>query len=329
MRSFVDHLAGADPSRLTARWAIPTWLASLLFHGGILAAVLIAFPRLTRGLPAPENESAREVGIVLKSDQDSEVVFESQDKVFRERPTPTEPRPSDADELDEPILQDAQKSSLPRLETELLATAGALPTPDLSAPPRGSEAVGGAMSRTTFWKVESVGASFVFVIDRSASMSHRGSLELAKKELFQALDQLSDQSKFQVVFYNTEAFLLPMGDGRLIEATPALRARAKKEIERITPEGGTNHARPLELAFRLRPEVIYFLTDADMLSEEDVSDLTRLNREAPVPATVFAIEFGNGPNLSSRKPLRRLAADNDGIYSYVNVGEFGSTPESP
>jgi hypothetical protein len=102
-----------------------------------------------------------------------------------------------------------------------------------------------------------------------------------------------------------------------------------KEIQRIVPEGGTNHVKPLNMAFRLRPEVIYYLTDADMLSDDDVASLTAINRQAPIPATVFAIEFGNGPNLSTYKPLRRLAAENDGVYSYINVMEFASTPGTP
>jgi hypothetical protein len=310
------------------RWSWFPWIISLLFHGSLFAFLVIQIPRMSRGLPVPEDPKAREVGIVLRSEQDSEVVYENAEKVFRPQPTLAETTATEGAEFDSVGQQSSQTSDLPKWNEPVLATGGAMAS-DRSAVPAAVSTESASMSRTTFWNVEATGTSFVFVIDRSASMSHRGALDLAKLQLNQSLEQLAEKSSFQVVFYNTEAFLLPMGEGKLIEASTLLRTRARKEIERILPEGGTNHVKPLHLAFGLRPEVIYYLTDADMLSEDDVADLTRINRQAPVPATIFAIEFGSGPNLTSNKPLRRLAAENDGTYSYINVLDFGTGPGAP
>lgn len=328
-RVLVDRLAGADPSRVVRRWTVPTWMLSVLLHAGLLLAALWTIPRLARGLPQPVDPEAREVGIVLKSEQDAEVVFENAEQVMKPTPTEDPVALDEAEEWIEAPRRDSAPAPLPHLDTSLLATAGSTPTPSANQLPRFQQSPGGPTSRTTFWDVEAVGASFVFVIDRSASMSSRGALDLAKTQLFQSLEQLNPESTFQVIFYNTESFMLSMGDGSLIEASQIHRSRARKEIERVTPEGGTNHVKPLALAFSLRPEVIYYLTDADMLSDEDVADLTRMNRKASRPATVFAIEFGNGPNLSRNKPLRRLAADNDGTYTYLNVLDFGSSIAQP
>jgi hypothetical protein len=301
---------------------------SFFLHGALFAFLVVQLPRTTRGLSAPVDPKAREIGIVLRSEKDSEVIFENAEKVFRPEPSRVETPPTEGDDLDLRADRPSSSSDLPEWSEPVLATDGSLATTKSSVV-RQTPAESASMSRTTFWNVEATGASFVFVIDRSASMSHRGALELAKLQLYQSLDHLADKSSFQVVFYNTEAFLLPLGEGKLIEASGLLRSRARKEIERIAPEGGTNHVKPLQMAFSLRPEVIYYLTDADMLSDDDVADLTRTNRLASVPATIFAIEFGSGPSLSSNKPLRRLAAENDGTYSYVNVLEFGSSSARP
>ncbi len=327
-KSLVDRVSGPHPVVGEGRWSWSPWIVSLLLHGSLFAFLVIQLPRLSRGLPAPEDPQAREVGIVLRSEQDSNVIYENAEKVFRPQPTLAETTTSEGAEFDSVGDQVSKTSDLPKWNEPVLATGGAIAS-DRSAVPAATSTESASLSRTTFWNVEATGTSFVFVIDRSASMSHRGALDLAKLQLYQSLDQLADKSTFQVVFYNTEAFLLPIGEGKLIEASSLLRTRARKEIERISPEGGTNHVKPLHIAFSLRPEVIYYLTDADMLSEDDVADLTRINRQAPVPATIFAIEFGSGPNLTSNKPLRRLAAENDGTYSYLNVLEFGTSVGAP
>lgn len=322
-----DPLASADPNRIAGRRSTRMWAVSLLVHSAVFAALFAALPRLIRGLAAPVDEDAREVGIVLKSDVDDPVVFDNPERTFRE---PNEAAESDAEALEFPAASATGPSSnpaLPRIDASLLGVGDPSGTADAfaSAP----SAPAGGRSRTTFWNVESVGSSFVFVIDRSASMAHRGALELAKEQLFQSLALLAKENRFQVIFYNTEPQSLDFADGGLIEANPVNVARAKKLVSQILPEGGTQHTKPLELAFRYRPEVVYFLTDADMFSDEDVDRMTGVNRRAPVPASIFAIEFGNGPNLSPQKPLRRLAAENDGTYSYVDVQSFGTSIGRP
>ena len=326
-REFGDRLASADPARLSRRWFAPTWLVSLCLHAGLLALALIALPPITRGLPPPELDDAREVGILLKSDRDDKVVFENANEAFK--PTPRPPN-LDPPEIEEPTPEKnlTTTQSLPKLDADLLGTGSQTSQADAHSPSSPTEAAAG-QSRTTFWNVEAIGQSFVFVIDRSASMAHRDALDLAKKELFQSVELLAPGSRFQIVFCNTESFMLTIGDGGLIDANPANIARAKREIERIVPEGGTDHVKPLMLAFGLRPEVSYFLSDADMLSERDANLLTAENRKANVPATLFAIEFGNGPSRGGDKPLRRLAAENDGTYSYLDVERFGTSLGSP
>jgi len=329
MSELFDRLAAADPTRRARKLFIPTWLLSILFHASILGALMISIPRIARGLPVKDDSNAREVGIILKSEHDSEVVYQNPEQTYHESPQAKETPDPEFDHVQPQLPGTKGETPLPQLETPLVSVAGGASSAEGTNLPKISSAPASAMSRTTFWKVEATGTSFVFVIDRSASMSHRGSLELAKQELYQAIDQLEEKSKFQVIFYNTEAVMTSLGDGKLVEATQINKSRAKKEISKILPEGGTDHVKPLVLAFSLKPEVVYYLTDADMLSDEEVNKLTAINRQARIPATVYSIEFGNGPNYSSNKPLRRLSADNDGTYSYLNVMGFGPSVGNP
>ncbi len=70
-------------------------------------------------------------------------------------------------------------------------------------------------------------------------------------------------------------------------------ARATEEIKRINPAGSTDHLLALSAAYALKPEVIFFLTDADSMTDNDVKELTRLNAQAGRPATIHVVEFGS------------------------------------
>lgn len=296
---------------------------SLLLHAAIIAAILVTFPHIARGLKTPTDEKVREVGIVLKSQQDDAPRFENAERTFQP-PQPRRLDPPPLAEMDPPQANASTANPMPKLDASVIGTAGrgeSAMLPKFQPPPSASS------SRTTFWNVEASGSSFLFVIDRSASMHN---LELAKIQLMQALHQLEPKSRFQVIFYNTEPTTLSFEKNSLVEASSTNIARVKKELESITAQGGTEHVKALLAAYAFEPEVIFFLTDADMLSEEEVKALTARNRQASIPATIYAIEFGGGPKPSLEdRPLRRLAAANDGSYSYIEAGTAGPSLGSP
>ena len=65
-------------------------------------------------------------------------------------------------------------------------------------------------------------------------------------------------------------------------------------------------------------EVIFFLTDADLMTNGDVNEILA---EAG-KTRIQAVEFGRGINLGERTPLRRLAATTGGAYLYIDVSQF-------
>lgn len=296
---------------------------SILFHGALFAILLFSFPHVARGLKTPVDEKVREVGIVLKSQQGDTPKFENSQQTFQP-PKERALDPPALAELDPPKAASKNANPLPKMDASLIGTAGqgASATLPKFQPPSST-----GSSRTTFWDVEATGSSFVFVIDRSASMSN---LEFAKIQLLQSLERLDAKSRFQVIFYNSEPISLGFAENKLIDASATNIARVKQELKSILATGGTEHAKALIAAFEFEPEVIFFLTDADMLTEDEVQSLTARNRQAAIPATIFAIEFGSGvhPTLQDR-PLRKLAAINDGTYSYIDAGPSGASLGEP
>jgi hypothetical protein len=74
----------------------------------------------------------------------------------------------------------------------------------------------------------------------------------------------------------------------------------------------------LRTALALKPEVIFFLTDADLMSNGDVNQiLTEVGK-----TRIQAVEFGRGTELGQRTPLARLATATGGSYLYIDVSQF-------
>jgi hypothetical protein len=63
---------------------------------------------------------------------------------------------------------------------------------------------------------------------------------------------------------------------------------------------------------------VFFLTDADSMSESDVDKLLAETGKSRIQA----VEFGRGPDLGQNTPLRRLASTTGGAYRYIDTTRF-------
>jgi hypothetical protein len=177
--------------------------------------------------------------------------------------------------------------------------------------------MGSGWSSTEFMKVQASGTKFVYVLDRSGSMSHGDRLGAVKRELLASLGGLSPDAQFQIIFYNLrpDAVLQPKAL-KLHFATEHYKLLAAREIDKIVADGGTEHLPALKSALSLHPDVIFFLTDADDLRPHDVKEVTDLNKGR---ANIHTIEFAVGPEVDRENMLRNLAAANGGTYRYIDV----------
>ena len=216
--------------------------------------------------------------------------------------------------------------SLPGPQTSNLIT---MPGDSLGGGGGSGGGTGGGVGRgtgpgTEFFGEREIATSFTYVIDCSGSMMTLGSLDKAKRELMASLNQLPPDARFAVIFYNLRATMMsdPQGHKGLMAATQANKSRVATQLTSVTPDGGTDHMVALRTAFALKPEVIFFLTDADILTNSEVGVLLSESGTTRIQA----VEFGRGVELgTSANPLRKLATSTGGHYRYIDVTRFQST----
>lgn len=188
----------------------------------------------------------------------------------------------------------------------------------------GTRSVSAGKARTSVFGASAEGYKFVYVFDRSGSMGGSGhtALSAAKAELLKSLNDLDEIHQFEIVFYNEHPQVMDIsGPGRLVFATEQNKALAREFISRIRADGATNHEDALLLALRLRPDVIFFLTDADepTLNRRQLEHIRRVNAGI---AIINAIEFGLGPSLNDDNFLKRLARENSGQHVYFDISQL-------
>jgi hypothetical protein len=177
----------------------------------------------------------------------------------------------------------------------------------------------GRGTKTSFY-VDDQGNSFVFVIDRSASMSQSGRMAAAKSELLAAISKLDKTNQFQIIFFNDSMDVFRPRGNLAFFADDATKRLAERFVGGVTADGPTDgFARALRTAVTYHADVIYFLTDAVDISLSD-AELAGISR-ASYGTTIHAILFGEG--AEERVPwMVKLASQNGGKYLYVDTRAF-------
>lgn len=197
--------------------------------------------------------------------------------------------------------------------------AESVPGSTLPAGPVGPVAGTGGTSgpTTTFFEVPAQGRSVVYVIDRSCSMGSGGQLDRARREVLTSLARLPESVRFQIIAYNRRPESPRVGARtELLPATQENKDRAAQFLRALVAEGGTEHFPALDLALRLKPDVIYFLTDADDLKPEEVRALTQINAGR---SAIHAIELNTSNQGRPNMPMQALTGQNHGHYQAVDL----------
>lgn len=157
----------------------------------------------------------------------------------------------------------------------------------------------------------------VYVLDRSVSMGPSGSLERARRELAEALRALPPQTHFQVLVYNRVLQPLVPSLSGMVPATSAHMALAIGSLEDLSAAGATDHPAALRRALALRPDVLFWMTDADDLRESDLPVLRRANQSG---AILHVVELTRQTDDRSASTLTRLAQDHGGTHRRIHPG---------
>jgi len=165
-----------------------------------------------------------------------------------------------------------------------------------------------------FFGADLQGKSVVFVVDRSKSMNHphpskaKTRFKRLKLEILKSVGNLNAESSFFIIFFNDRAWPMP---ARTMQ--PALAEYQKHYLTWMTnvrAEGNTDPREALQMALKLRPDVIYFLTDGSF--EFRVNKTLEGIQQSQTSIHTFA--FGE---TEAEKTLKILANHNNGKYHFV------------
>jgi hypothetical protein len=236
----------------------------------------------------------------------------------------------------DPIRQFARRSCLVLLLAAAVFSVARAEDPDKKSPAEPSpqeqlKGLGfslapkeGGKARISLFGLVGEGYKFVYCFDRSGSMGGdgRNALRALKAELLRSFKDLDTVHQFQIVYYNENAKLFnPSGQpGHLAWGTDQNKELATRFIESIKAEGGTDHEEGLRLAIRLKPDVIFLLTDGDdpKLTPAQLEKI----RTLAAGIIINAIEFGPGTKRAETSFLEELAHQNGGRYVYVDLSTY-------
>ena len=191
----------------------------------------------------------------------------------------------------------------------------------------------GEQGTARLFGVSGSGSRFVYVMDRSDSMNGFGGAPLrsAKRVLIRSLNSLSPHQEFQIIFYNdnVKPFRLSGTPLRMVRGESKDLQRAQDYVESIRAFGGTKHKGALLMALRMSPDVIFFLTDANIPRLSRLELATIQDRAQRNGTTIHAIEFGSQADGAANSFLRELAAMNNGQYQYVDVRRLNARSQTP
>lgn len=191
-------------------------------------------------------------------------------------------------------------------------TAGRAPPPE--SDPAAAEAPGPDSdgSQATYYDIPIHADRIVFVLDTSGSMGGPR-LEAAKRELLSAIFGLPDETRFTVVFFNSD---VGSWRGMLVQANDKNKRDAATFVTRLTAGGGTATSDALQAAFTFDAEAIFLLSDGEPSAGRIVEPagiiqfVMRLNRGRAVTVNTIGIMTGEGF-------LDQLARANHGAFRAV------------
>jgi hypothetical protein len=172
---------------------------------------------------------------------------------------------------------------------------------------------GGIGPKSTFVGVSGNAKKIVFVLDATGSMM--SAFDALRVQLRTAVTNLRMPQSFDIVFIN-EHNPPPLGP-QLLLVTPENKRKAQEYVDTMAPRGGTNPLPALETAFKLQPELIYFLIDpSDFPDKKAVLDLVNAKAAGgKIKMNIIAFE---GKDPENEKFLSDLAKSTGGVYRYVS-----------
>ena len=168
-----------------------------------------------------------------------------------------------------------------------------------------------SFSSVNFFGLAGTGGNLIYIVDCSGSMqgSSESPLNTAKSELQRSIMSLSNETKFNIIFFNDRTTQL---SSSLIKANETNKSKAIQWIEKITASGGTNPKPAFMEALKMKPDTIWFLTDGRF--PEGVADEVK-DGNPRGRIKINTIAFFND---SGQPVLIKIAKENRGKFRYIS-----------
>ncbi|MHC4991777.1 MAG: hypothetical protein ACYTGC_12430 [Planctomycetota bacterium] len=212
------------------------------------------------------------------------------------------------------------------LETVALSDAASLAAPSTFTP-RVTE------GQVTFVGVSSTNARRIaYVIDASGSLI--SSLQVVIDEMRRSLQELTPRQEFSIIFFQQDRALVLPPEGSMRQGRHAEKVRALEWIDRnVIPNGNSNPLPALEAALRMKPDVIFLLSDNitgagqyEIDQRELLARLDELNprvgRSQRRRTRINCIQFLDPDPLDTLRVIAREHGGDDG-FKFLDRAELG------
>lgn len=272
-----------------------SYIISLVIHLNLIL-LLAAFWVMQE----KESESVGLISTIAEKEGDSKEL----DSLQVESLIETESQEEIAQESNIEVLETSNETSTQRVSPNSFK---------LSKRQKGSKNKGGFKTgRAGFFGSQAEGNSFVFIVDNSGSMNGPRFYR-AINELKTAIEGLEKDQTFYVIFYNSVAVPMPVRRVRkLFRATKRNKKKAIKWINQQRPGGGTMPHEAVAIALKMKPQVIFFLTDGDMDRNVRTVFINNNKRSIKTVVHTIAFQFRGGEVI-----LKGIAKDNKGRYRFI------------
>ncbi len=169
--------------------------------------------------------------------------------------------------------------------------------------------------------------NIVYILDISDSMNRDNKIDKAKEALKQALEELTPQDTFNIVYFFDEAYRFSK---TMVAVDPQAIVTGKKFVNSLKARGATNYSGALTLALSL-PGVTHVVMMSDGLPTIGVGvddytmevkggELLKWIRYQNISrARILTIGIGAGQKWDGIDLLRDIATENKGTFRYIDM----------
>ena len=247
---------------------MPAWTLSLLLH----VVVLLALALVTAVVIESEPEVVISTSISGEDEpmeEFSEIEMEEPEELIEEEPLLEPDMPEMPKLTFDAAAMAASDAAVDGEPTDAAANPGpSASMADTAGSPRNGfgNRQSGHVLRLEIIRV----TGFVFLIDNSPNMNNEGRMLMAMDQLLRAVNQMSAKQSFFVVFYSNRAYPLFFPDSAddMVDATRKNKQKLEQWLTTVElcdsrPRGSQAIQDTLQLARRVTPSTIFFLTDGD------------------------------------------------------------------